>query len=95
MPAYVIVDIKVTDPGVYEDYKKLAAPTIAEHGGRYLVRGGEVEVLEGSRRPGRTVVLEFPDARAAKSWWSSETYAAAKKLRHASATTEMILVEGI
>ena len=95
MPAYVIVDIHITDPVRYEEYKKLAAPTIAAFDGRYMVRGGAVTKLEGGRTPGRLVVLEFPTAARATEWWGSDTYAPAKALRQASASAEMILVEGV
>ncbi|MEW5701563.1 MAG: DUF1330 domain-containing protein [Candidatus Zixiibacteriota bacterium] len=95
MAAYVIVDIDVTDPVRYEEYKKLAAPTVAAHGGRYVVRGGNVETLEGDWHPGRLVVLEFPTADQARAWWGSEAYRPAKQIRHATARTKMILVEGV
>jgi uncharacterized protein (DUF1330 family) len=95
MAALVIVEIEITDPVRYEEYKKLAAPTVAEHGGKYVARGGEVETLEGAWRPGRVVVLEFPSAERARQWWGSEAYGPAKELRHACARTEMILVEGV
>jgi uncharacterized protein (DUF1330 family) len=95
MPTYVIVDIDVTDPIRYEDYKLRAAPTVAAHGGRYIVRGGRVEALEGDWAPTRLVVLEFPTAEQAKAWWSCEAYRPAKALRHATANTRMILVEGV
>jgi uncharacterized protein (DUF1330 family) len=94
MSAYIIVDIEITDPVRYETYKQLAAPTVAQYDGRYVVRGGAVETLEGGRTPGRLVVLEFPTAQRAREWWESEVYAPAKAMRHASANSEMILVEG-
>jgi uncharacterized protein (DUF1330 family) len=94
MPAYVIVDIEVTDPRRYEDYKRQAQETVHAFGGRYLVRGGVAERLEGTWEPRRVVVLEFPDVDAARTWWSSEAYRPAKALRHATATTSMVLVEG-
>ncbi len=95
MAAYVIVDIQVTDPVRYEEYKQLAAPTVAAFGGKYVVRGGAADTLEGDWVPGRVVVLEFPTAARAREWWASEEYRRAKQLRHASAETEMILVEGV
>jgi uncharacterized protein (DUF1330 family) len=95
MAAYVIVDIDVTDPVKYEEYKKIAAPTVAAFGGRYIVRGGKVEALEGDWRFERLVVLEFPTAERAREWWRSESYRGAKALRHASAKSKMILVEGM
>lgn len=95
MAAYVIVDIEVTEPVRYEEYKKMAAPTVSAYGGRYIVRGGTAETLEGSWVPGRLVVLEFPTAERAREWWASDVYQPARELRQASAKTEMILVEGV
>lgn len=95
MSAYIIVDIHVTDPERYEEYKGLAGPTVAAHGGRYIVRGGAAERLEGTRTPHRVVVLEFPSAAQARAWWDSSDYAPAKMIRQEAATTEMILVEGV
>jgi uncharacterized protein (DUF1330 family) len=95
MPAYVVVQVTVNDATPYERYKTLAPPSIAAHGGKYLVRGAPVETLEGTWHPSRFVILEFPTAAAARTWWSSEHYKPAKAIRHASADTEMILVEGL
>ena len=95
MPAYVVVQIAVRDPVTSDHYKSMAPPAIAAHGGRYLVRGGQVDVLEGSWAPKRFVVLEFPSAEQARAWWSCSEYAEPKKLRQASADTQMILVEGV
>ena len=95
MPAYIIVEINVKDAETYERYKQLAPPSIAAHGGRYLIRGGKVETLEGAWQPKRFVMLEFPSAEQARAWWASPEYAPAKALRQASASTEMILVEGV
>ena len=95
MPAYVIVDITVHDPIQYEAYKQLAPPAIAAYGGQYLARGGKVATLEGDWTPGRLVILEFETAEKAKQWLDSPEYRAARQLRHASATTNMIVVDGI
>ena len=95
MAGYVIVDIEVTDPVQYEDYKKLAAATVAAYDGRYVVRGGTAETLEGDWTPKRVVVLEFPTVERAKEWWDSEDYRPAKSMRHAAATSRMIVVEGV
>ncbi|NIM51730.1 MAG: DUF1330 domain-containing protein [Gemmatimonadales bacterium] len=95
MSAYVIVDVDVQDPVRYEDYRRIAAPTVMAHGGRYIVRGGAVERLEGEWEPGRIVVLEFPTVEQARAWWSSDDYAPGKTLRQETATTQMILVEGV
>src|ERR687883_343409 len=95
MPAYVVVQITVRDAATYERYKELAPPSIAAYGGRYIVRGGATEALEGSWRPTRFVVLEFPSVERARAWWNSPEYAPAKALRQTSADTEMVLVEGV
>jgi uncharacterized protein (DUF1330 family) len=95
MPAYVVVEIEVEDPVRYERYKQLAASSVAAHGGRYVVRGGPVETLEGDWRPPRFVILEFPSSERARAWWASPEYAEAKALRQAIARSQMILVEGV
>jgi uncharacterized protein (DUF1330 family) len=95
MPAYIIVDIDVYDPNVYEDYKKAAPSSIALYGGKYLARGGACEVLEGSWVPKRFVILEFESIARAKQWWESQEYSEAKGLRQKSAHTKMIITEGL
>lgn len=95
MSAYVIVDIEVIDPVRYEEYKRLAAPTVTAYGGRYVVRGGATETLEGDWVPNRFVVLEFESVDQAKAWWSSPEYAPAKALRQETANTQMVVAEGI
>lgn len=95
MPAYIIVEIEVTDPVGYEKYKNLAGATVEKYGGKYIVRGGKTEVLEGDWEPKRIVVLEFPSADRAKAWLNSEEYREPRKMRHATARTNMILVEGV
>jgi len=94
MAAYVVVDIHVQDPVRYEEYKCQAAPSVTAFGGRYLVRGGAVTKLEGDWTPARFVVLEFPSAARAKEWWNSDLYRPIKAIRHATARTSMVLVEG-
>ena len=94
MKAYVVVEITIHDPQTYETYKQLAPPAIAKYGGKYVVRGARTTTLEGTWDPKRFVILEFPDADAAKAWWGSPEYSPAKKLRQASALTQMLLVEG-
>jgi uncharacterized protein (DUF1330 family) len=95
MAAYVIVNVTINDTTRYEEYKKLAAPTVTAYGGRYIVRGGAAEALEGKWRPGRVVLLEFPDSQRAREWWNSPEYAPAKELRQAIASTDMMVVEGV
>jgi uncharacterized protein (DUF1330 family) len=94
MAAYVVVQIGIHDPIRYERYKTMAPPSIAAYGGRYVVRGGPSELLEGEWQPARLVILEFPDAARARAWWSSPEYAPAKAIRQACARTEMLLIEG-
>ena len=94
MPAYIVVEVEVEDPVRYEDYKKMVPPSLAAYGGRFLVRGGQVENLEGDWAPKRLVMVEFPSVNQAKAWWSSAEYAEAKALRQATAKTQMIVVEG-
>ncbi|MEW5830702.1 MAG: DUF1330 domain-containing protein [Chloroflexota bacterium] len=95
MTAYVIVDIEVTDPVGYEDYKKLAAPTVALYGGKYIARGGPNETLEGDWRANRLVILQFETVEQAKAWLNSPEYAPARALRHKYARTNMVVVEGV
>ena len=95
MPAYVVVEIEVNDPTKYEKYKQLAPPSIRKYGGRYLVRGGAVETLEGEWTPKRFVILEFDSMQQAKAWWGSPEYREAKLLRQASARTKMICGQGL
>jgi uncharacterized protein (DUF1330 family) len=95
MPAYVIVETDVTDPEQYEQYKAGSPAAIAAGGGRFLVRGGELAVLEGDWRPPRLVMLEFEDLEAAKRWYESEVYQEAKKLREGAASFRAIAVQGI
>ena len=95
MTAYVIVDIEVTDPDLYEAYKKLAPAAVASYGGKYLARGGETSVLEGESLPHRLVILEFPSTDQAHAWWNSPEYAAAKEMRQRSARTSMVVIAGI
>jgi uncharacterized protein (DUF1330 family) len=95
MAAYFIVDVDVRNPQAYEAYKQAAAASIAQYGGRYLVRGGKHEVLEGTWRPTRLVVLEFPTVEAAKRWYASEEYGKAKPIRLQHAEGHLVLVEGV
>ena len=95
MPAYVIVETDVTDHEQYERYRDAAPASIAAHGGRYLVRGGELAIFEGDWDPARVVILEFPDLETAKAWYASEEYGAARELRRGAAALNMVAVEGV
>ena len=95
MAAYVIVEMEITDAKAIEEYRKLAGASVEAHGGRFVVRGGKVEPLEGGWDPKRIVVLEFPGTEQARTWWSSKQYSEAKVVRNrATRDVKMILVEG-
>jgi uncharacterized protein (DUF1330 family) len=95
MSACVIVEIDILDPAGYEEYKKLAGATVEKYGGKYIVRGGATEVLEGDWNPKRIVVLEFESMQRAKEWLNCEDYREPRKMRHRTAKTNMIVVEGV
>lgn len=95
MAAYLIVDVKVSDPEVYKGYTKLVPATVEAYGGRFLVRGGNAETVEGDWIPNRLVVLEFDSVEQAKAWYDSEEYREPKRIRHAASHANMILVEGV
>jgi uncharacterized protein (DUF1330 family) len=95
MSAYVIVEIEIVDPTGYEEYKKQAGATVLKHGGKYIVRGGKTEVLEGDWKPKRIVILQFESMARAKEWVNCEEYREPRKLRHKTAKTNMLLVEGL
>ena len=94
MPAYVIAETDITDPDQYARYMAASPAAIAEGGGRFVVRGGDVEVLEGDWRPPRLVVLEFDDVEAAQRWYDSAQYRAVRALREGAGHVNMVLVPG-
>ncbi len=95
MAAYVLVDVMVNDPDRYEEYKKLAPLAIAAYGGKYLARGGRIEVLEGDWPLNRFVILEFESVERAKQWHESPEYRQARTLRHETTFSKMVVVEGL
>ncbi len=95
MSAYLIVELEVTDPAKFQRYRELVPPIIEGYGGRYIVRGGDTEVLEGNWTPKRIVVLEFETAQKANECMESEEYQPVKQIRLESANTNMVLVEGV
>ena len=95
MPAYVIVETDIHDPEQYEQYKAASPAAVAGGGGRFVVRGGELAVLEGDWQPTRLVVLEFEDLDTVKRWYESPEYQAAKKLREGAADLRIVAVQGI
>ena len=95
MPAYLVVHVDVHDPARYEEYKAMAPASIQQYGGRYLTRGGAKEVLEGEWEPQRLVLLEFPSMEQARAFYRSPEYAEALALRHATATSSVVLLDGL
>lgn len=95
MAAYVIGEIEVHDPEAYEPYKRRSETSIAAHGGRYLVRGGETQGVEGRPPRGRVVVLEFADLATARAWYDSADYTEARDLRRAAADGRIFFVDGV
>ena len=94
MTAYVIADIDIHDQDAYREYSALVPDTLRPYGGRFLVRGGAFETLEGDWRPRRVVVLEFPSAQHARRWYGSQEYAAPLAMRHRASAGKLVLVEG-
>ena len=93
---YLVVEVEgVTDPKAYESYRAGAGFLLEKYGGKYIMRGGKTEVLEGDWQPKRIVVLEFESAQRAKEWLNCEEYREPRKMRHRTARTNMILVEGM
>ena len=95
MAAYVIANVRVTDPDRFPEYSSQVLPTVERYGGRYLARGGKAEVLEGDWEPHRLVILEFENMGRLREWYDSPEYAPLKQLRDEVAVTEFVLVEGL
>jgi len=95
MSAYVIADVTVTDRATMDEYRKQVPATVAKYGGRFLVRGGAHQTVEGEWKPTRLVVLEFPSIDAARRWYDSEEYREPKALRLRAGRTNLVMVEGV
>jgi uncharacterized protein (DUF1330 family) len=95
MAAYVVVEITVTDPAGFEPYRLAVPATIAAYGGRYLVRGGRSETVEGDWSPRRLAILEFDSAEQARRWYDSPEYREVRRLREKAADFRMLIVEGV
>ncbi|WP_158590492.1 DUF1330 domain-containing protein [Noviherbaspirillum cavernae] len=97
--AYVVAEIVVTNPQPYEQYRVLTTPTVAQYGGRFLVRGGERHQMEGEdaehNSGRRTVIVEFPSLEQARSWYDSVEYGKAKEVRLANSIGRLFIVEGV
>ena len=95
MSAYVISELEVLDPVAIETYRALAAKSIAQYGGRYLVRGGAAELAEGGPQPKSLIVVEFPSMARLREWYASTEYAEALKVRRTALDRRLIFVEGV
>jgi uncharacterized protein (DUF1330 family) len=95
MPAYVIVETDVQDPEQYRLYQAASPDAVHAGSGSFIVRGGELAVLEGDWNPARLVILEFPDLEAARRWYDSPAYQEAKRLREGVANLRMVAVQGL
>lgn len=95
MPAYVLADVTVTDLPAMEEYRKQVPATLAKYGGRFLVRGGAHQTVEGDWKPTRLVVIEFPSLADAQRWYDSEEYRALKALRMRAGRTSVVIVDGV
>ena len=95
MAAYVIAEVEVTDSTAYEAYRKLVPATVAQYGGKFLVRGGATETKEGGWAPARLVILEFASMEQARRWYDSPEYAPALAIRKRAAKSKLIFAEGL
>ena len=95
MAGYIIIDVRITNPDRYREYVKASPATLEAYGGRFIVRAGKTETLEGDWDPGRIVVLQFDSVERAREWWASEEYKAPKVLRQSASVARMILVDGV
>jgi uncharacterized protein (DUF1330 family) len=94
MPAYVISEVEAKDATSFEGYRTIAAKTIAQYGGHYLVRGGAAELTEGGPPPKTLVVVGFPSMERLREWYASPEYAEALKLRPTALDRRLIFAEG-
>jgi uncharacterized protein (DUF1330 family) len=95
MSAYILASLHITDPGVFEEYRSRVPAVIAAHGGRYLVRGGSVDVLEGDALGNRLVIVEFPDMSRLKAFYQSPEYQPLLEIRNRSAISTLLAIEGV
>ena len=95
-PAYIIVDVDIHNPEEYERYKQKVVPIVTSFGGKYLARGGEMDIInDGLWRPTRMVLLTFPSASIAREFMDSDAYAPVRKMREDNSTGTLVILEGI
>jgi len=95
MPAYLISQIEVHDPKGYEEYRKLVGASLAKYGGKFVARGGRIDVLEGDWNPKRVVICEFESLARARQWYESPEYQPAMDIRQKTSEAKIIVVDGI
>ena len=95
MAAYFIVDVNVEDSATYDEYRKLVNPTLELYGGKFLVRGGATETIEGDWQPQRLVVIEFENTGHFRRWYDSPEYSAAREVRFRASHARAVLVQGV
>jgi uncharacterized protein (DUF1330 family) len=95
LAAFVLATVTIKDPVRYEDYRRMVDATLVPFGGRFIARGGKIQVLEGDWHPNRLVILEFPSVERAQAWWGSPAYAEARALRQATSTGTLLILEGV
>jgi uncharacterized protein (DUF1330 family) len=95
MSAYVIVDVRSSDPERAARYREVSGPSVERHGGRFLARGGALRVLEGDWVPERLVVIEFSSVEAAQAWFDSDDYRDARSIREGAGLWRMVAVDGV
>ncbi len=93
MPAYVLVEVDVIDPKEYDAYKSLTPATVEAYGGKFLIRGNPVQVMEGSWNHDRLVMIEFPDKKTAEEWYYSKEYQKARAVRLNASTAKFFIIE--
>ncbi|HKB83897.1 MAG TPA: DUF1330 domain-containing protein [Burkholderiales bacterium] len=95
MPAYLISQIEIHDRQGYEEYRKLVGPSLAKYGGKFIARGGTIDVLEGNWSPQRIVICEFESLKRAREWYDSPEYKPAMDIRQKTADAQIIVVDGL
>lgn len=95
MPCYFVADVEVTDPVAFQEYAKGAPPTVAAYGGRYIARGGALEVLEGTWAPKRLTIIQFDSVERCKAWFNSPEYAPFKEIRKRTTRAKLLVTEGV
>jgi uncharacterized protein (DUF1330 family) len=94
MAAYIVADVEITDPEEYQRYARQVPPTLERYSGKFLVRGGQPETIEGGWNTKRIVIIEFPNIEQAKAWYESPEYSSIAGIRHHSAHSRIVLVQG-